>query len=145
VLYLYSFCDNLFPTWWWPQQHCPKHVVDKSYTADNIVVLWLLYPYRIITLGSNKHNGDEDPWSFRSKYVPHYLVPRHQAMITSSAQTWHFVFQQYMQTRYWQLICQLTFAPCNTSYQPLRVSNPRHSHKGIYSHQHYVFFSTVGF
>jgi len=33
----------------------PKHVVgvDKLYTADNIVVLWLLHPYRIITLGEH--------------------------------------------------------------------------------------------
>ena len=58
VLYLYSFSDKLYPTWWWPQQHWPKHV-DKLYTSDNIVVWWLLYPYRIITLGSNKHNGDD--------------------------------------------------------------------------------------
>jgi len=33
--------------------------VDKLYTPENIVVLWLLYPSRIITLGSNKHNGDD--------------------------------------------------------------------------------------
>ena len=33
--------------------------VDKLYTPDNIVVLRLLYPYIIITLGSNKHNGDD--------------------------------------------------------------------------------------
>jgi len=51
MLYLYTFCDKLYPTWWWPQQYWPKHVVDKLYTPDNIVVLWLLYPYRIITLG----------------------------------------------------------------------------------------------
>ena len=33
----------------------PKHVVDvdKLYTPDNIVVLWLLYPYSIITLGTH--------------------------------------------------------------------------------------------
>ena len=43
------------------QQHWPKHVVDKLYTADNIVVLWLLYPNRIITLGSDRHNGDDAP------------------------------------------------------------------------------------
>ena len=36
---------------------------DKLYTLDNIVLLWLLYPYRIITLGSNKQNGDDAPWS----------------------------------------------------------------------------------
>ena len=35
--------------------------VDKLYTPDNIAVLRLLYPYRIVTLGSNKHNGDDDP------------------------------------------------------------------------------------
>ena len=40
-------------------------VVDKLYIPDNVVVLWLLYPYRIITLGSNKHNGDDAPWSCR--------------------------------------------------------------------------------
>ena len=45
--------DKLFPTWWWSQQHWPKHVVDKLYTLDNIVVLRLLYAYRIITLGSS--------------------------------------------------------------------------------------------
>jgi len=49
---VYSFSDKLYPTWRWPQQHWPKHVVDKLYTPDNTVVLWLLYPYRIITLGS---------------------------------------------------------------------------------------------
>ena len=42
--------DKLYPTWWWPQQQWPKHVVDKLYTLDNIAVLWLLNPYRIITL-----------------------------------------------------------------------------------------------
>ena len=52
VLYLYSFSDKLYPTCWWPQQQWPKHVVDNLYTPDNIVVLWRLYPYRIITLGS---------------------------------------------------------------------------------------------
>ena len=33
----------------------PKHVVDvdKLYTPKNIVVLRLLYPYRIITLGEH--------------------------------------------------------------------------------------------
>jgi hypothetical protein len=38
----------------WPQQQRPKHVVDvaKLYTPDDIVVLRLLYPYGIITLGS---------------------------------------------------------------------------------------------
>jgi len=48
-----------------PQQQWPKHVVDidKLYTPDNIVVLWLLYPYTIITLGSNKHNEDDVPWT----------------------------------------------------------------------------------
>ena len=54
MLYLYSFSDTkLYPTWWQPQQHLPKHVVDvdKLYTPDDIVVLWLSYPYRIITLG----------------------------------------------------------------------------------------------
>jgi len=40
------------------------------YTPDNIVVLWLLYPYRIITLGSNTHNGDDGPWS---RITPHYI------------------------------------------------------------------------
>ena len=50
--YLYIFSDKLYPTWWWPQQHRPKHVVGKLYAADNIVVLWLLYPYRIIIFGS---------------------------------------------------------------------------------------------
>jgi len=58
----------LYPTWWWPQQHWPKHVVDKLYTPGNIVVLWLLYPYRTIALGSNKHNGDDAPWS------PHIIL-----------------------------------------------------------------------
>jgi len=29
---------------------------------DDIVVLWLLYPYRIITLDSYKHNRDDTPW-----------------------------------------------------------------------------------
>jgi len=52
VLYLYSFSDKFYSTWWWPQQHWPKHVVDKLYTPDKIVVLWLLYSYRFITLGS---------------------------------------------------------------------------------------------
>ena len=28
-----------------------------------MVVLWLLYPYRIITLCSNKYNGDDAAWS----------------------------------------------------------------------------------
>ena len=46
---LNSFSDKLYPTWWCPQQRWPKHVLDKLYTLDNIVVLWLLYPYRIIT------------------------------------------------------------------------------------------------
>ena len=50
VLYLYSFSDKLYPTWWWPQQHWPKHVIEKLYTPDNVAVSWLLYPYRIITL-----------------------------------------------------------------------------------------------
>jgi hypothetical protein len=31
-----------------------KYVVDKLYTPDYIVALWLVYTYRIITLGSNK-------------------------------------------------------------------------------------------
>jgi len=39
AIYEYSFSDELYPTWWWPQQHWPKHVVDKLYTPDNIVVL----------------------------------------------------------------------------------------------------------
>jgi len=63
ISYLYSFSDKLYPTWWCPQQHWPKHVVDKLYTPDNIVVLWLLYPYRIINVGSNKHNRDGTTWS----------------------------------------------------------------------------------
>jgi len=74
ISYLYSFSDKMYPTWWWPQQHWPKHVVDNSYTPDNMVVLWLLYPYRIITLGSNKHNGDYPPWSLRSSYMPKNAV-----------------------------------------------------------------------
>ena len=37
--------------------------VDKLSAPDNIVVLWLLNPYRIIILGSNKHNGDDAPWT----------------------------------------------------------------------------------
>jgi len=49
--YLYSFSDKLYPTWRWPQQQWPKHVVDKLHAPVNIVVLWLLYPYRIITWG----------------------------------------------------------------------------------------------
>ena len=65
--YLYNFFDKLYPTWWWPQQHWPKHVVDKLYTPDNIVVLWLLYPYRIIILGSNKHNGERGWRSLKFK------------------------------------------------------------------------------
>jgi len=51
ISYLHSFSDKLYPTWWWPQQQWPKHVVGKLYTPDNIVVLYLLYPNRIITLG----------------------------------------------------------------------------------------------
>ena len=88
--YLYSFSDKLYPTWWWPQQHWPKHVVDKLYTPDNIVVLWLLYPYRIITLVSNKHNGDDAPWnslfhfSTFNKLVKLYGVP-------VSGRYWSFV------------------------------------------------------
>jgi len=35
--------------------------VDKLTTPDNIVVLCLLYTYRIIILGSKKHNGDGAP------------------------------------------------------------------------------------
>ena len=35
--------------------------VDMLYTPDNTVVLLPLYPYRVITLGSNKHNGDDAP------------------------------------------------------------------------------------
>jgi len=40
-----------------------KHVVDvdKLYIPGNTVVLRLLYSYRIITLGSSKHNGDDAP------------------------------------------------------------------------------------
>ena len=47
----------------WPQQQWPKQVVDvdKLYTPDSIVVLRLLYPYRLVILGSNKHNGDDAP------------------------------------------------------------------------------------
>jgi len=56
VLYLYSFSDKSYPTWWWPQQHWPKHVVDKLHKPHNIVVLWLLYPYRIITLSRSRFN-----------------------------------------------------------------------------------------
>ena len=46
----YSYISNSFFSW-----YCKG---DKLYTFDNVVVLWLLYPYRIITLGSNKHNTD---------------------------------------------------------------------------------------
>ena len=48
-------------TFYQTQQHWPKHVVDKLDTPDNIVLIWLLYPYRIITLGYNKHNGGDGP------------------------------------------------------------------------------------
>ena len=54
--FLYSFSDKkLYSTWRWPQQQWSKHVVDvdKLHTPDNTVVLQLLYPYRIITLGLN--------------------------------------------------------------------------------------------
>ena len=42
----------MYPTWRLPQQQWLKHVVDvdKLYTSDKVVVLRLLYPYRIITL-----------------------------------------------------------------------------------------------
>ena len=40
-----------------PQLLWPKHVVDKLYTVDNIVVLRLLYPYRIISLCFNSTTG----------------------------------------------------------------------------------------
>ena len=44
-----------------------KNVADKlhthTHTHDNIVVLWLPYPYRLITLGSNKHTGEDAPWN----------------------------------------------------------------------------------
>jgi hypothetical protein len=67
VLYHFYIASliKLYPTWWWPQQHWPKHVVDvdRLYTPDNRVVLWMLYLYRIITLISNKHNGDDAPWN----------------------------------------------------------------------------------
>jgi hypothetical protein len=43
-----------------------KHLV----AFDNMVVLWLLYPYRIITLGSNRHNGDDDPWIYKNVIEP---------------------------------------------------------------------------
>jgi len=69
LLYLYTFYDKiLYPTWRWPQQQWPKHVADfdKLYTPRNIVVLWLLYPYRIINVGYNKHNGDDAPWKLKS-------------------------------------------------------------------------------
>ena len=56
---------KLYPIWWWPQEHWPKHVIDKLYTPANIVVSWMLYPYRIITLGSNKHKGDDAPWNWK--------------------------------------------------------------------------------
>jgi len=45
-------------------------------------VLWLLYPYRIITVGSNKHNGDNAPSShffiihlYPSKLFISFLIP----------------------------------------------------------------------
>jgi hypothetical protein len=40
-----------------------KHVVDKLYTLDNTVTLWLLYPYRVFNLVSNKHTGDDAHWT----------------------------------------------------------------------------------
>jgi len=42
---------KIYPTWRWPQQRWPKHVVDvdKLYIPDNLFVLWL-HPYGIITL-----------------------------------------------------------------------------------------------
>jgi len=60
ISYLYSFSDKkLCPTRRWPQQQWLKHVVDvdKLYTPDNIVVLQLQCPYRIITLGSQTTCG----------------------------------------------------------------------------------------
>jgi hypothetical protein len=37
--------------------------------------LWwgLLYPYRIITLGSNKHNGDDGPLRWFLKYIQSFI------------------------------------------------------------------------
>jgi len=29
----------------------------------------MLYPYRIITLGSNKHNGDDALWSILARFI----------------------------------------------------------------------------
>ena len=68
--HLYSFSDKLYPTWRWPQHHWSKHIVGNLYKPDNIVVLWLLYHYRIITLGSNKHNWDDAPWSLNEATYP---------------------------------------------------------------------------
>ena len=50
--YLCNSSDKIVSNLMMTQQHWPKHVVDKLYTPDNIVLLWLLYPYRVITLGS---------------------------------------------------------------------------------------------
>jgi len=72
ISYPYSFSDEiLYPTWRWPQRQWTKHVVDvdKLRTPDNIVVLWLLCHYRIITLGSNKHIGDDAPWSCSYSFI----------------------------------------------------------------------------
>jgi len=76
---------NLYPIWWWPQQHWPKHVVDKLYTPDNIVVLLLLYLYRIITLGCNKHNGEHAPLrKYDHIYFQKNLVVLHVVHISYS-------------------------------------------------------------
>jgi len=66
---------KLYPTWWWPQHHWPKHVVDKLYTPDNIVVLWLLYPYRIITLDPIIFNL-YTTWWWPQQHWPKHVVDK---------------------------------------------------------------------
>ena len=66
-------------------------MVDKLYTPDNIVVLWLLYPYRIIPLGSNKHNGDDAPWSLYDDWTVWSVATTSESLSKASYcnKDWH--------------------------------------------------------
>ena len=50
----------MWPVWLW---HTTSWASSWGYFAIAFP-RWLLYPYRIITLGSNKHKGDDAPWNW---------------------------------------------------------------------------------
>ena len=67
-------------------------------------MLWLLYPYRNITLGSNKHNGDDALWSWQT------LVYEYTCRKLRRFYTWQplvYAGIQYTGLYTWQLLIHI--------------------------------------